>query len=309
VSGPAPEPDVVVIGRAGCDLPPDGIGVPLSAVRSFARHPGGFGCNIAIGLARLGVRASLLAAVGDDGHGKFVQEFLAGEGVDTAPVRVARGVRTPLAFYEAFPPDDFPVTFYPTPAYWALEASQFSPRVLAAPIWLISATAFAHEPSRSILRRAIEARRTGDGPRTIVLDLDWRPTLWDREVAAVEVTRGLPALARTVIGSEDEFTRIGVDPRAISAQGRPDVFLKRGPLGAAYLARGEEVAVPPVPVQTRCGIGSGDAFAAAVVEGMVMRRPAPEILARANAAGALLATRLECAAAMPTRAELLEVLP
>ncbi len=307
-ASPASGPDAVVIGRAGCDLPPDAIGAPLAAVRSFVRFPGGFGSNVSIGLARLGIRPSLVAAVGDDGHGEFVLASLASEGVDVGTVRVVPQVRTPLAFYEAFPPDHFPVTFYPTPAYWALEARQFPVAVLAAPVWIVSATAFAHEPSRSVLRAAVDTRLTGPGPGTLVLDLDWRPMLWEREEEAARVTRGLPELARTVIGSEEEFSRIGLDPAAVAGSGRTDVYLKRGPRGAAHLSAEAVVEVPPVPVETRCGIGSGDAFAAAVVEGILALRAPDETLARANAAGALLATRLECAAAMPTPRELQEMM-
>lgn len=295
-----------MIGRVGCDLPPDGVDVPLSAVRSFGRAPGGFGGNVATGLARLGVRASLVAAVGDDGHGAFVLGRLEAEGVDVGAVRVVPGVRTPLAFYEAFPPHDFPVTFYPSPAYWALEPGQLSGAVMDAPIWLVSATTFGHEPARSVLRDAVHARRRGRGER-VVLDLDWRPMLWDREADAVAVTAGLVDLADTVIGGDEEFARIGLDPAALASVGRVDVYLKRGPRGAAYLAGETEIDVAPVRVETVCGIGSGDAFAAAVVEGIVARREPLEALTRANAAGALLASRLECSAAMPSHAELAEL--
>lgn len=300
-------PEVAVVGRLGCDLPPDGVAVPLSAVRSFVRHPGGFGGNVATALARLGVRASLVAAVGDDGHGAFLLARLEAEGVDTSAVRVVPGVRTPLAFYEAFPPDHFPVTFYPSPAYWALEPQQLAGAVADAPIWLISATCFGHEPARSVLRDAVDARRSGHSDDVIILDLDWRPMLWEREADAAAVTAGLVALADTVIGSDEEFARIGLDPGAVAASGRADVYLKRGPRGAAYLVRGTELEVAPIRVETVCGIGSGDAFAAAVVEGVVARREPRETLIRANAAGALLASRLECSAAMPTQHELLEV--
>jgi 5-dehydro-2-deoxygluconokinase len=227
--------------------------------------------------------------------------------VDTAAVRVVAGARTPLAFYEAFPPDNFPVTFYPSPAYWALEPRQLSGAVMEAPLWLISATSFAGEPARSVLRAALDARRSGRREGVVILDLDWRPMLWEREADAVAVTAGLVALADTVIGSAEEFAGIGVDPVALAAAGPADVYLKRGPRGAAYLAGGTEIDVAPVPVETVCGIGSGDAFAAAVVEGIVAGRAPRDRLARANAAGALLAARLECSAAMPTQAELREM--
>jgi 5-dehydro-2-deoxygluconokinase len=52
------------------------------------------------------------------------------------------------------------------------------------------------------------------------------------------------------------------------------------------------------------GLGAGDAFAAAVGWGL-LRGHAPErILAEANAAGAIVATRLSCSDAMPTPSEI-----
>ncbi len=44
-------------------------------------YVGGAGLNVAVGLARLGVPATLIAAVGDDHDGQVIRTFLAGHGV------------------------------------------------------------------------------------------------------------------------------------------------------------------------------------------------------------------------------------
>lgn len=300
---------VVVIGRVGADLPPDAAGVALEDVRRFTRFPGGYGGNVGTGLARLGASAAVVATVGDDGHGRFVRAYLANEGVDVSALRLDPALRTPLAFYEAWPPDRFPVTFYPSPAYWALEPGQLGPAAMAAGTWLVSATTLAHEPARGVLLDALERRASGDSTgRRTVLDLDWRPVLWadPQEIAAV-VGRAL-ALADTVIGSESEFASLDLDAEALARSGEAVVFLKRGEQGARYLAGDAVIDLPPVVVETLCGLGSGDAFAAVVGDGLARGRDPGLILRRANAAGAIVATRLTCADAMPSPAEIDEVI-
>jgi 5-dehydro-2-deoxygluconokinase len=301
--------EVVVIGRVGADLPPDRAGVALEDVRTFTRFPGGYGGNVGTGLARLGAAAAVVATVGDDGHGRFVRGFLAREGVDVSALRLDASLRTPLAFYEAWPPDHFPVTFYPSPAYWALEPAQLGQQVMAPRTWLVSATTLAHEPARALLLDALGRRsaEAADGART-VLDLDWRPMLWADPAEIAPVVGRALALADTVIGSEAEFAAVGLDPAGIARAGRAVVFLKRGELGARYLAGEAAIDLPPVVVETLCGLGSGDAFAAVVGEGLAHGRDPETILRRANAAGAIVATRLTCADAMPTPAEIDEVI-
>lgn len=301
--------EIVVVGRVGVDLPPDAPGVALEDVRTFIRYPGGYGGNVGTAVARLGPSVAVVATVGGDGHGRFVRGYLAREGVDVSALRVDPALLTPLAFYEAWPPDRFPVTFYPTAAYWALEPGQLGARATTAPVWLVSATTLANEPSRGIVQAALDDRAratTGADQLRTVLDLDWRPILWnDVGEAAATVTRALD-VADTVIGSELEFAAMGLDPAAVAGAGHA-VYLKRGELGARYLTRDTALDEPPIVVNTVCGIGSGDAFAAVVGEGLVRSREPATILRRANAAGAIVATRLTCSDAMPTPDEIDEV--
>ena len=51
------------------------------------------------------------------------------------------------------------------------------------------------------------------------------------------------------------------------------------------------------------GLGAGDAFAAAFGAGLLAGLPPLEAVQRGNAAGAIVATRLSCSAAMPRVAE------
>jgi 5-dehydro-2-deoxygluconokinase len=57
--------------------------------------------------------------------------------------------------------------------------------------------------------------------------------------------------------------------------------------------------VPGLPVPVTNGLGAGDAFAAAFGAGLIAGLDPLTAAARGNAAGAIVATRLSCSAAMP----------
>ena len=52
------------------------------------------------------------------------------------------------------------------------------------------------------------------------------------------------------------------------------------------------------------GLGAGDSFGGSLCHGLLAGWPLEKVLARANAAGAIVASRLECSTAMPTSEEI-----
>ena len=65
----------------------------------------------------------------------------------------------------------------------------------------------------------------------------------------------------------------------------------------------ETVEVPPVWVDVVNGLGAGDAFGGALCHGLLSDWPLEKVLRFANAAGSVVAGRLECSTAMPTTEE------
>ena len=59
----------------------------------------------------------------------------------------------------------------------------------------------------------------------------------------------------------------------------------------------------PIPVEVVNGLGAGDGFGGSLAHGLLAGWPLEKVLQRANAAGAIVASRLECSTAMPTEAE------
>jgi 5-dehydro-2-deoxygluconokinase len=306
--------EAVVLGRIGVDLTPAEARTSLAEASSFVRAVGGFAGNVGTGLARLGVRTAVISSVGDDGHGEHVRSFLAGEGVDVAGVVVRPGTRTQVAFFEAWPPDRFPVTFYrlePPPETLLTGDEITGAAFVEAPLAVVSAALLAAEPARSACLAALERRatsragegRASTGPGTI-LDLDWRPTLWADPAAAPGLVARALMHVDVVVGGDEEFAAAGLDPAAALDRGPGIVALKHGPDGVSILTRSGRRHLAGRPIEVVCGIGSGDAFLAAFAAGLLRGLDPVAAAARGDAAGAIVASRLMCSTAMPGPSEI-----
>ena len=84
-----------------------------------------------------------------------------------------------------------------------------------------------------------------------------------------------------------------------AAAGSP--IVKQGGDGVLVATPGEREVVPGLRVPVVCGLGAGDAFGGALCHGLLAGWPPAECVRFANAAGAIVASRLLCADAMPER--------
>ncbi|MFB7554934.1 5-dehydro-2-deoxygluconokinase [Streptomyces brevispora] len=88
--------------------------------------------------------------------------------------------------------------------------------------------------------------------------------------------------------------------RALLAAGVELAVVKQGPGGVLAVHRDGTVAdVPPLPVEVVNGLGAGDAFGGALCHGLLAGWDTARIMRYANAAGAIVASRLACSSAMP----------
>jgi 5-dehydro-2-deoxygluconokinase len=147
-----------------------------------------------------------------------------------------------------------------------------------------------------------------------VLDLDYRPRFWADEASATEAAARVLGSVDVAIGNVEEC-RIAVgesDPEraadALLDRGVEIAFVKQGPTGTLVKSRTERAFVPAFPVEVVNGLGAGDAFGGAVCHGLLGGWGIEQIATFASAAGAIVATRLACAAAMPRQDEVAELL-
>jgi 5-dehydro-2-deoxygluconokinase len=81
-------------------------------------------------------------------------------------------------------------------------------------------------------------------------------------------------------------------------------IVKQGAKGVLGRTRTETVTVPPISTEVVNGLGAGDGFGGSLCHGLLEGWPLERTLRYANAAGAIVASRLECSTAMPTADEI-----
>jgi 5-dehydro-2-deoxygluconokinase len=301
--------DVLTMGRIGVDIYPLQVGVRLEDVTTFGKYLGGTATNVAVAAARLGRSAAVISRTGHDPFGRFVHRALRGYGVDDRFVTDVPALPTPVTFCEIFPPDDFPIYFYRYPKAPDLEIRPDEldyDAIRRAGVFWVTATGLSAEPSRSATLAALEARgRAG----VTVLDLDYRPSFWPGRPDARRAVRPALGHVTVAVGNIDECDMAVSerDPRraarALLTRGASLAVVKQGPLGVLAMDASGEVETPPVPVEVVNGLGAGDAFGGALCHGLLAGWDTAAVMRFANAAGAIVASRIACSDAMPTADE------
>ncbi len=305
--------DIVVLGRIGYDLYSEEPHVPLPEARRFSRYLGGSSANMAVGLSRLGAKTGIIACLGDDALSRFLIDFLKKENVDTNHVKIAPGYMPSLCLTEVSPPDRFPQVFY------RHEAVDVQLRVddgdldfaAAAGMFVSNGTSLCASPSRESTYRALERAREA-GCR-VVLDVDYRSMSWSRpEEAGLAVRLALP-FVDVLIGNQPELMLVAgtndLDEATSKLRARvPLLVSKLGSEGTRIWTGNDSVFLPPYTVEVMTTIGAGDGFASGFLYALHNGFPLDECLHYGNAAAAIVVSRLSCSEAMPTLAEVQEMM-
>jgi 5-dehydro-2-deoxygluconokinase len=301
--------DVIAMGRLGVDLYPLQTRRGLADVTSFGKFLGGTAANVAVASARYGYEVALVSRTGDDAFGRYLVAELERLGVDGRFVTTVPDLPTPITFCEIHPPDDFPITFYryPKAPDMEIDAAGLDLEAIAGSklLWL-TVSGLSDEPSRSAHHAAL-AGRGAEG--SVILDLDYRAAFWEgperarREIGAVlgsvDVVVGNQTECEVAVGSSDPETAA-----ALLLEAGPEmVVVKRGPDGVFARWGDERVSIPALEIEILNGLGAGDAFGGALCHGLLSGWDLERVIRYANAAGAIVASRLECSTAMPTPEE------
>ena len=301
--------ELLTIGRVSVDLYAEQLGVPLAEVRTFAKSVGGSATNVAVQAARLGRRSAVVTAVGDDPFGEYVRGALAGFGVDAVFVGSHPTLRTPLAIASMDPPEDPKLLFYREPSAPDEEIEIEERHLVAArdaEIFWVAGSCLAGRLTGPTARAMLEARGR---KRHTVLDLDYRPIFWPSEAEAGRTIGAAVDHATVAVGNRRECeVAVGTaDPEeaadALLAWGVELAIVKLGGDGVLVATAHERTRVEPLPVDVVCGLGAGDAFGGALCHGLLAGATPVDAVRLANAAGAIVASRLLCADAMPATDE------
>jgi 5-dehydro-2-deoxygluconokinase len=301
--------DVLSVGRVSVDLYAQEANIGFDGQQTFQKSIGGSPTNVAVAVARLGLASALATKVGDDGFGEYVRNKLKGFGVTTDYVLTQPGAQTPLAFAALTPPETPTIAFYRNQAPDTTLRSADIPAedIKEVKILWISQSALAIGTTSEA---AVSWMKLRDPSQHTIVDLDYRATLWASKDAARAKAQESISLATIVVGNLQECeVALGSNDENEAADGLLALgvklaVIKLGADGVLLATSSEQVRIAPTPVDVVCGLGAGDAFGGALCYGILKGWGLEQMGRFANAAGALVSTRLTCADAMPSLSEL-----
>jgi fructokinase len=289
---------------------------------NYRPYAGGAPANVAVALAKLGVQSAFVGMLAEDAFGDLLLESLKAAGVSTAQVLRTKDANTALAFISLDAEGERRFSFYRPPAADLLfRAEHFKPEVFK------NAAAF-HCCSNSLTEPGI-AEATMEGVRLaraagalVSVDMNYRPGLWPthadarpriwsllREADVVKLSAAeLAYLTEPLRGEQAVFAKLW--------EGRARWLLITDGAGLIrHLTCDTEDTASTYEVKSINTTGAGDAFVAGMLASLLETRAegldtfladqeqVGGALRFAAACGALAVTRHGAFEAMPTRAE------
>lgn len=233
---------------------------------SFSFFPGGASVNVAVALARLGVRSAVLGKVGEDPFGKLLRDTLQAEGVKPS-LRVSKGERTSLTFvfgerepcYLRYASSDLSLSLQDVD--WTLFEG-------ARVVHLVSLD-FVDAPIRGVSRAVL--RLSQEQGIFVFLDCNHRPVFWkDPDQARRTIREKLPEVDFLKLNFEEFLFLSGEKElergaQALLAWGVGNLAVTLGEQGVFFANSSGQGRVPAFPVAVRDVVGCGDAFCAGVL--------------------------------------------
>jgi 2-dehydro-3-deoxygluconokinase len=305
--------DVALFGEAMLMLVADRPG-PIENAEVFHKRTAGAETNVAIGLARLGLKVGWASRLGTDSMGRALIEAMQREGIDCSHVIRDASQRTGFLFKgRVTDGSDPPIEYYRKGS----AASRMGPADVDEP-WLRSARhlhatgvfAAISETSLQAARKTLDVMRAAG--RTISFDTNLRPTLWASTEAMRQGVNELASRADWVLpGIEEGLLLTGeTTPEAIArfyrARGATLVVVKLGAQGAYFDSETAGTGhVDGFPVKEVVDtVGAGDGFAAGVISALLEGRSVRDAVRRGAWIGARAVQVLGDTEGLPTRAQL-----
>ena len=278
------------------ELPARGFKVNAS---HFDEISGGNALNAAIGIVRLGGRASICGPMGDarETSSRYIFDKLAHEGIDTTHIVRMPGLVTPISNIMIDPSGERTIVTFRDPELWKVRLPD-TDKLLED----CSAILTENRCAEFCTDLCAEARRRGI---PVVVDVD----------RAMSLREGLlTASSHLVFSSEALQSTAGVadDGEALKriAKLTPSFLAgTQGAQGTLWLDEQQNLQqTPAFPVHTVDTLGAGDVFHGAFALAITERQDLRQALRFASAAAALKCTRFGGAFAAPQRVEVEELL-
>jgi 2-dehydro-3-deoxygluconokinase len=301
--------DVAVYGEAMLLLMADRPG-PIEHAHSYIKQTAGAETNVAIGLARLGLRVGWASRLGSDSMARYLLASLENEGVDCSKVVCDPAQRTGFMFKSRVVDGSDPQIEYH-------RSGSAASRMGVADIdeeWLSSARHLhatgvfaALSPSTlAAAHKSNDVMRSACG--TVSFDPNLRPALWASAQQMRDEVNRLAGRADWVMpGLEEGRLLTGrATPEAIADYyrdaGAKLVVLKLGPDGAYFDGLGTTGYVPAAPVSKVVDtVGAGDGFAVGLISALLEEKSQVQAVERGAWIGARAVEHRGDTEGLPTR--------
>lgn len=304
--------DIIPIGRVAIDFNPTDIHKPLEESKNFNKYVGGSPANIAVGLSRLGKKVGFIGKVSADSFGKYVIDYFKENNIDTNGIATCtNGESLGLTFTEIKSPTESSILMYRNGiADLMLEPSDVSEEYIKnSKAIVISGTALSASPSREACFTAIEyAKKHGT---VIIFDIDYRGYTWKSKEEIAIYYSLVGRFSDIIIGSLEEFelmegiagfedrTDEGISKRWLD-NGNKIVIIKHGKDGSSAYTNNLSYSIKPFPVKLLKSFGGGDAYASALIYGLLEGWDILDSLEFGSASAAMLVASHSCSEDMPT---------
>ena len=268
--------DVITIGDALITFNPQAKG-PMKYVNTFERKVGGAELNFAIGCARLGLQTGWVSRLGNDEFGKYILNFVRGEGIDTGEVKLVDGYPTSLYFKEILE-DGSGRSFYyrsNSPTDTLTEETLNEEYIKNAKVLHITGVFLAVNKDKNIGLIKKAAKIAKENGVLVSMDPNIRLRLWTKEEVKAAIHELLPYVDILLTGDEEAdilFDTMETDKIIEEAKklGISYVAIKQGENGAVGYHDGEFIDAPPVKAKKVVDtVGAGDGFDAGFVYGIL----------------------------------------
>lgn len=250
--------DVLCVGEMVIDF------LPGEESGCYIRNAGGAPANVAIAVARNGLRSGFLGKVGDDDFGRFLISVLEENGVENVCKEMTKEAVTTMAFVTLHEGGERSFTFARKPgADMLLSPFEVRPE-------LIDQYTVVHAGSCSLSRSpaaeaTIRALKLGHEHRKLVsFDVNYRNLLWDNdEAAAIAAVKRILGYVDLLKISEEEVALFGGEaalPQLMRDNGITLVVETLGADGARCFLKDEVIEVEGRKAVAVDATGAGDAF-------------------------------------------------
>lgn len=318
--------NLLSIGEILIDFIPQQKGMALKDVMSFERVPGGAPANVAVAVAKFGGNASLITKLGEDAFGDFLLEQLIKSGVQTDKISRTKDAATGLAFVSLHENGERDFSFYRNPSADLLfAASEIKDDWFKhGDILHFCSVDLVESPMKQAHSKAIQLAKAHGG--IVSFDPNVRLPLWNNPHECRNTILKFIPLSHVIKISDEELefiTGIADEQKAIASLFTGDVKLvvfTKGEQGAEIYLQNNKYSSEGYRVKVVDTTGAGDAFIGGFLYQLLSKnanqenlealvnKHYKEILAFANASGALTTTGKGAISSIPSTQQIMQLI-